>query len=103
MLGWILIVIGTGLTAGIAYLLVAINRIMRHSADPDATTRFTGTPAAALMIYGVLILFLLFGVVSIASGAWQARHGTRNPWLVNVVLAFAAFFISMGVLVRYLA
>jgi hypothetical protein len=101
-LGWMLMVIGAGLTAGMAYLLVLIGGIIRHSDDPGATTRFGGTPRDALMIYGILGLVLAFGVVAMAAGAWQARYGTRNPRLVKVVLVFAAAFFAIGALFRFL-
>lgn len=100
-LGWVLMVIGTGLTAGMVYLIVVIAGIMRASGDPDATTRFTGTPSQALMVFGILGLVLVFGLVSVTAGAWQVRHGTRNPRLVKVVLGFAAVFFGFGALVRY--
>ena len=101
-LGWMLMVIGSGLVAGMAYLLVVIARIIRNSDDPGATTRFAGTPADALMIYAILGVVLAFGIVSVVSGAWQVRYGTRNPRLVKVVLGFAAVFFGIGALVQYL-
>ena len=101
-LGWMLMVIGTGLTVGVTYLIVLIARIIEGSDDPGATTRFTGTQAQALMTFGILGVVLAFGVLAITAGAWQARHGTRNPRLVKVVLAFAAVFITFGMAVRYL-
>lgn len=102
-LGWMLMVIGAGLSAGMAYLLVLIGGIIRHSGDAGATTRFAGTPRDALMIYAVLGLVLAFGVVALVAGAWQARYGTRNPRLVKAVLVFAAVFLGLGALARYLA
>jgi hypothetical protein len=102
-LGWVLIVIGTGLVAGMAYLLVVIADIIRGSSDPGATSRFAGTPRDALMIYAILGLVLAFGAVSVVSGAWHVRYGTRNPRLVKVVLGFAAVFFGIGALVGYLS
>lgn len=101
-LGWMLIVIGAGLTGGMAYLIVLIARIIQGSDDPDATTRFTGTPAQAAMTFGILGVVLVFGLVALAGGAWQARYGTRNRRLVKVVLAFAAVFFAIGMAVQYL-
>ena len=101
-LGWMLMVIGTGLAVGMAYLIVRIARIVEGSDDPGATTRFTGTGAQALMTFGILGLVLAFGIVTLTAGAWQARHGTRNPRLVKVVLAFAAAFIAVGMAIRSL-
>lgn len=101
-LGWMLLVVGTGLSAGVAYLLVVIHRIIQGSADPDATTRFTGTAAQALMVYALLTVVLLFGIVAVASGAWQVRYGVRNPRLVKIVLGFAAVFIGIGMVVQIL-
>ena len=102
-LGWALMVIGTGLVAGMAYLIIVIARIIAQSDDPNATSRFTGTPMQALMVYAILGLVLVFGVVSVVAGAWQVRYGTRNPWLVKLVLGLAAIFVSLGVLIQALA
>jgi cytochrome b len=96
-------VIGTGLVAGMAYLIIVIARIIAQSDDPNATSRFTGTPMQALMVYAILGLVLVFGVVSVVAGAWQVRYGTRNPWLVKLVLGLAAIFVSLGVLIQALA
>lgn len=101
-LGWVLMVIGALLSAGMAYLLVLIDGIIRNSDDPDATTRFTGTAADAAFAYGVMGLVLVFGLVAVTAGAWQVRNGTRNPRLVKVVLALAALFVAAGSVVRYL-
>lgn len=102
-LGWVLLVTGTLLSGGMAYLLVLINGIIRHSDDPGATTRFTGTAADAAFAYGVMGLVLVFGVVAVTAGVWQVRHGTRNPRLVKVVLALAALFIAAGTIVQVLS
>lgn len=102
-LGWAMMVLGAGLVVGMAYLIVAIARIIAQSDDPDATSRFAGTPAQALMVYGILGLVLVFGVVSVVAGAWQVRYGTRNPRLVKLVLGLAAVFMGIGVLVQALA
>jgi magnesium-transporting ATPase (P-type) len=101
-LGWMLIVIGAGLTAAMAYLIVLIARLIEGSDDPGATSSFTGTQAQAAMVFGLLGLVLAFGLVALAGGAWQARYGTRNPRLVKVVLAFGAVFLAIGTAVQYL-
>ncbi len=101
-LGWVLLSFGILLSAGMVYLIVLIAGIIRHSNDPDAATRFAGDEFVAAMVFGVLGMVLMFGITSTVSGAWQIKHGTRNPKLARLMLVLGAIMILIGTIARAL-
>ncbi len=44
----------------------------------------------------VFALFAAFAITTIAEGAWRLVHGTRNAWLMRVMLALAVVFFVGG-------
>lgn len=95
-LGWVLLVLGGGLTAFMAWLTLTISRIVKHSGEPGATTRFNGDASDALLIYAVLGLVLTLGLTFVAAGVWQIIFGRRNKKIVFVALALAAILYAFG-------
>jgi hypothetical protein len=94
--GTLLVVLGLALAGGMTYLLVWIASIIRHSADPGATTRFTGSPAAAAGIFALLGFVLLFGIISTLLGGWMLRYGWRNAKLKRIAWRFGIIFWLIG-------
>lgn len=90
--GAISLVLGLLLAGGVGYLIVWMANVIRHSADPGATNRFNGGPAAALGIFALLGFVWVFGVVSIVMGGWMLRYGWRNAKLKRIVWGFAIVF-----------
>ncbi|HYE75200.1 MAG TPA: hypothetical protein VEF04_17795 [Blastocatellia bacterium] len=90
--GAISIVLGSLLVGGMGYLMVLIATIIRHSNDPGASTRFTGSPSAAAGIFAILGFVLLFGIITTIMGAWMLRYGWRNPKLKRIVWIFGIIF-----------
>jgi len=98
--GWILLVIGAVLSAGMAYLMVLIGGIMAHSNDPGATTRFNGTAGQAFGIFAILSLVLMFGLCAGIAGAFQILYGERNwVWIRRAVLIAGALWL-IGLAIR---
>ena len=64
ILGWLLLVIGTGLVIFMGTLGVVLARIIAGSGDPGATTRFTGGPKEVSLIITVFGLVISFGLAS---------------------------------------
>lgn len=82
------------------YLMVLIAGIIRHSTDPNATTRFEGDEFMAVMTFGILGFVLLFGITGVVSGIWQIKYGRRNQKLMRVILFLGVVFIVIGALVE---
>ncbi|MBS1809421.1 MAG: hypothetical protein JST84_14780 [Acidobacteria bacterium] len=102
MLGWLLTAIGGGLTVCMALLTVAVAGIMVPPFNRHASTRFTGGPEAALLIFSIFGFVMLFGLTSVFAGIWQIRYGRRNKHLTAIILTLAVVFIVLGVLVQIL-
>lgn len=96
--GAIVLVLGVLISGGMTYLIVLIADIMRHSDDPGATTRFTGSETAAVGIFGILGLVLVFGIVGIVVGGWMLRYGWRHPKLMRAVLIVGGILWLIGIL-----
>jgi hypothetical protein len=88
--------LGLALAGGISYLMVWIADVIRHSADPGATNRFTGSPAQAAGIFAILSFVLLIGLVSIVMGGWMLRYGWRPARLKRLVWRFGIIFWLIG-------
>ena len=99
-LGLALVVLGGGLTASMAWLTLLVSRIIEHSDDPGATTRFTGTASDATFAYGVFGVVLALGLTFVLAGVWQIVYGRRNKKIVFVALALVAVFYALGLYAR---
>jgi hypothetical protein len=102
-LGWLIFVLGGGLTAFMAWLTLMLSRIIERADEPGATTRFAGDASDALLIYAVLGLVLALGLTFVVAGAWQIVFGRRNKNIVFVALALAAILYAFGWYVRGLS
>jgi hypothetical protein len=99
--GVLYLVLGALLTAAGVYLILLVAGIMARSDDPGATTRFTGGPGDAALVFATLGFVLLLGIVGIAMGAWQVVHGRRDTRLVRVVMALYVVFWVAAMLISY--
>jgi len=85
-LGWVLVGLGAFLVVFMAGLSLVIGRIIARSSNPEATTRFTGDASDAAIMFGIFGFIALFGLLGIAAGASQIRHGKVNRRMVTLVL-----------------
>jgi len=99
-LGWVLAVIGAGLTIFMAWLSVVVGQVILLPNLPGTSTRFTGGPNMILFIVGVFGVVLAIGIASFSAGVFQIRNGRRNKGLVKVMLVLAAMFIIVAGIVR---
>jgi hypothetical protein len=95
--GALAIGLGLALVGGMSYLMAWIADVIRHSADPGATNRFTGSPTQAAGIFAILSFVLLIGVVSIVLGGWMLRYGWRPAKLKRLVWLCGIIFWLLGV------
>lgn len=99
-LGWVLAVIGAGLTIFMAWLSVVVGQVILLPNLPGTTARFTGGPSMVLFIVGIFGVVLAIGIASFLAGVFQIRNGRRNKSLVKVMLVLAAMFMIVGGIVR---
>ena len=70
ILGWLLLLIGTGLVLFMGALGIYLGSIIAQSGEPGETTRFTGGPQEIALIVAVFGLVICF---------WAGEHG---GWLM---------------------
>lgn len=92
-LGGVLIFIGLLLMGGMGALMIWINNIITTNGRSGATQSFNGSPEQARIIFLVLGMVGVFGLISMIAGAWQLFTGTRNKFLIWLMLA--VFFILL--------
>ena len=85
-MGIAILILGLGLSGVISYLAWVVALVMRHSGDPGATMRFTGTPLQAVMIFGVFGFVLLVGLTLLAGGVFQIVYCRKNTYATKVAL-----------------
>ena len=95
VVGVLLIVIGLGLSGGMAYLIWIVSSVMRGASSSGA--KFTGTPRDAALILALLGAVLVFGLASVAAGLWQAVFGRRNKGLAAAVLLVGLAVVGLAV------
>ncbi len=95
--GMALVVLGAGLSAGMAYLIWIIANIMRHPRG-GPTSSFTGTPRDATLIFGILSVVLVFGATSLITGLWQVIFRRPNRLLSAAVLVLGLVRVVLVVL-----
>lgn len=94
IMGGIYLLVGSGLSAVMIYIIYVLAYVMQHSKDPGVKWRFSGTPLDMVWIFAVLSVPLLVGVTLVLTGLWQLRYGRRNLQLVKVT--FVWFYVLLG-------
>ena len=99
-MGIAILILGLGLCGVISYLAWAVALVMRHSGDPGATMRFTGTPLQAVMIFGVFGFVFLVGLTLLAGGVFQVAYGRKSQYLTRVALFwYTVIWVLYGIAV----
>lgn len=95
-LGWVLVIIGALLSAGMAIAFVSLTPTFLNPGKLIDGTKFTGTAQQgrlALTLFGVI---LAFGVMSVITGAFQIKSGKHNNFLRFTMLGL---FVLIGLVV----
>lgn len=89
-----------------AFVMWYIARIMDNSGNPRATERFDGSPAMAVVIFGILGLVWIFGVAMVVMGGWMLRFGASTQAMQNMLWRFLGFigvgFFALFILMQFL-
>lgn len=85
-LGVAQLVIGLFLVGLMGTITYRLAPSLLNAGETTAGTRFTGTPDQALLILGLFVLVITFGLGSFVSGLWQIKTGRRNKWIFLFML-----------------
>jgi hypothetical protein len=93
--GWLLIVIGSSLSVGIALIAAFLaSTIMRN--DQPGGTHWTGSHEFTVRVFELFATVFVFGLVALAGGIFQLRRG-RPSWLaIILLLALVAVMFFLG-------
>lgn len=94
--GWLLIVLGTFLSAGMAFLVHWLHQALLHNDDPGAHGRWTGGAEFTRNVFGLFWSVFVFGLVSMASGVYILRTRRLSRVLWGVMLAVIAVMVYFG-------
>jgi len=84
MRGWLLIILGTCLSVGIAVIGAFLALTIAHN-DRPGSTHWTGSHEMTVRTFELFATVFIFGAVAVVGGSFQLRHG-RPSWLAILVL-----------------
>jgi len=102
ILGWLLVLLGSGLVIFMGGLGIILGGIIAQSGQPGTSARFTGGPDDVLFIAAIFGLVISFGLAAVAGGAWQIWFGKPNRIVMVVMFLVAGILWVIGNAVRYL-
>lgn len=100
ILGWLLVLLGTGLVVFMAGLGIVLAGLIAESGQPGRTARFTGGPQDVLFIFAIFGLVIAFGLASMAGGAWQIWYGKPNRKVMVLMFVVAGLLFAIGSAIR---
>ena len=98
--GWVLVGIGLFLVLFMGAIAWNLAPMMLHPGKEIEGTTFTGKPSDADFVFAIFGLVILFGLLSIANGAWMIVKGRQNRPFVIVSLAIFAILFAIGWAIR---
>ena len=103
ILGWFLLLIGTGLVLFMSALGIYLASIIAQSGAPGANTRFSGGPQDVALIVAIFGLVISFGLGSMAGGLWQIIYGKPNRKVMVAMFLVAGILVAIGWAIKYMA
>ena len=95
--GWVLIVTGALLCAGMGYITWLMIGIVDAPTAPDSMPRWRGSHETTVRMFWLFGTVILFGAVSLLNGIWCVRHRAFQPVLRALMLLVLAGLIVAGV------
>ena len=94
-MGWVLIVIGPLMSAGMVALTYYLAPIVNAPTPPGSLPRYTGSHAMTVAAFTLFGLLFIFGLLALANGVYQARYARQSkPLLVVFALVLAAVVVA---------
>ena len=98
--GWVLVGLGLFLVLFMGVITWNVAPTMLHPGKEIEGTTFTGTSGDAEFAFTIFGLVILFGLLSVANGAWMIAKGRQNRAFVIVSLAIAGILFAIGWAIR---
>lgn len=92
-LGWFSVIIGMFLVAMMIFVIIWEVQAML----PGSEDRYTGTRSQAILMFLLESDVLVIGLVSIAAGVWQIKHGERNKTFQYIAIGLVAVAVIIGI------
>ena len=94
--GWLLIFLGVGLSAGIAYISSVIHGLILRNGAPGSPSHWTGSAEFTRTVFELFGTVFAFGLVTIAAGLYilRTRRISRALGVIMVLLAFAMGYLG---------
>lgn len=102
ILGWLLLVIGTGLVLFMGALGIYLGSIIAQSGERGGTTSFAGGPQDVALIVAVFGLVICFGLASMAGGLWQIIYGKPNRKVMVSMFLVVGILVAIAWAIRYM-
>ena len=83
--GWLLILLGSCLSIGLAAITVYLSLTILHNDQPGGT-HWTGSHEMTVKVFSLFATIFVFGLVAIGAGIFQLQRGRPN-WLALGILA----------------
>ena len=96
--GWVLIVLGVLLCAGMGYITWLMIGIVNAPTQPGSLPRWHGSHETTVRMFSLFGTIILFGFASLVNGVWCVRHRAFQPVLRVLMLLVAAGIVVAGVL-----
>jgi hypothetical protein len=94
--GFLLTLCGLFISGAMGAVLYYALPLLLHPGESVGGSSFSGTPAQALMVLGVLCLVMGFGLACLGYGIWQIVTGRRSARVIGVILAMWTLFLLIA-------
>ena len=98
--GWVLVGLGLFLAVFMGAITWYVAPMMLHPGKEFDGTTFEGKPSDVEFAFTIFGLVILFGLLSIANGAWMIIKGRQNRLFQIVSLGIAAILFAIGWAIR---
>jgi asparagine N-glycosylation enzyme membrane subunit Stt3 len=97
--GWILIILGSLLTVGIAGIAAFLASTIAHH-DAGNSTRWTGSHDFTVTVFELFAAIFVFGLAALGGGIFQLRRGrpSKLAMLGMLILVVVMFFLGKGIM-----
>lgn len=93
--GWLLIILGTCLSVGIAVIGAFLVLTIAHNDRPGGT-HWTGSHEMTVRTFELFATVFIFGAVAVAGGTFQLRCGRASRLAILILLGLVVVMCFLG-------